>query len=39
VLTLAHRICVIHRGRIVGEMSRHDVDLERLGMLLGGMAA
>ncbi len=39
VLTLSHRICVIHAGQIVGEMSRHDANLERLGMLIGGMAA
>ena len=39
VLTLADRVCVIHAGKIVGEMSRSDLDLERLGLLLGGMAA
>ena len=39
VLTLSDRVCVIHAGRIVGEMRRDDIDLERLGMLLGGMAA
>jgi simple sugar transport system ATP-binding protein len=37
VLALSHRICVIHEGRIVGEMLHHETDLERLGMLLGGM--
>ncbi|MCU1366353.1 MAG: putative transporter ATP-binding protein [Ilumatobacteraceae bacterium] len=39
VLTLSHRICVIHAGRIVGEMTHHDADLERLGLLIGGVAA
>ncbi|MFD0656710.1 ATP-binding cassette domain-containing protein [Thermocatellispora tengchongensis] len=39
ILTLAHRIAVIHRGAIVGEMSRAEVDLERLGMMMGGQAA
>jgi ABC-type uncharacterized transport system ATPase subunit len=39
VLTLADRVCVIHRGRIVGEMSAHDTDVERLGLLMGGAAA
>jgi ABC-type uncharacterized transport system ATPase subunit len=39
VLTLAHRICVVHEGRIVGEMAHHDTDLERLGLMLGGVAA
>jgi simple sugar transport system ATP-binding protein len=37
ILALSHRICVIHSGRIVGEMARHDADPERLGMLLGGV--
>lgn len=36
ILALADRIAVIHRGAIVGEMSRADVDMERLGMLMGG---
>ncbi|WP_197048821.1 ABC transporter ATP-binding protein [Streptosporangium roseum] len=39
ILTLAHRIAVIHRGAIVGEMDRAEVDLERLGMMMGGQAA
>jgi general nucleoside transport system ATP-binding protein len=39
VLTLSDRVCVIHRGRIVGEMSPHDTDIERLGLLMGGAAA
>ncbi|PZG50709.1 hypothetical protein C1I98_09895 [Spongiactinospora gelatinilytica] len=39
ILTLAHRIAVIHRGAIVGEMTRAEVDVERLGMMMGGQAA
>ncbi len=39
VLTLAHRICVIHEGRIIGEMAHHEADLERLGLMLGGVSA
>jgi simple sugar transport system ATP-binding protein len=35
ILDLADRIAVLYRGRIVGEMTRHDVDLERLGLLMG----
>jgi ABC-type uncharacterized transport system ATPase subunit len=36
LLHLAHRIVVLFRGRIVGEMARGEVDLERLGLLMGG---
>jgi simple sugar transport system ATP-binding protein len=36
ILDLADRIVVIFEGRIVGEMSKSDVDVERLGMLMGG---
>ena len=36
ILHLADRIVVLHRGRIVGEMTRDEVDLERLGLLMGG---
>jgi ABC-type uncharacterized transport system ATPase subunit len=39
VLPLADRICVIHDGKIVGEMAQHEIDVERLGMLMGGMVA
>ncbi|MEU5398953.1 ABC transporter ATP-binding protein [Streptomyces sp. NPDC005963] len=39
ILTLSHRIAVIHRGTIVGEMDRSDVDVERLGMMMGGQHA
>jgi len=36
VLDLADRIIVIFRGRIVGEMDRSGVDVERLGLLMSG---
>ena len=36
VLDLADRIVVIFRGRIVGEMDRAGVDVERLGLLMSG---
>jgi len=39
ILELSDRVAVIHRGRIVGEMPRAGVDLERLGLLMGGQAA
>ena len=39
ILALSHRVAVIHRGRIVGEMARDEVDLERLGLMMGGQTA
>jgi simple sugar transport system ATP-binding protein len=39
ILDLSDRIAVMYRGRIVGEMGRHDADLEQLGLLMGGAAA
>jgi simple sugar transport system ATP-binding protein len=36
ILHLADRIVVMYRGAIIGEMPNKDVDLERLGMLMGG---
>ncbi len=39
ILDLAHRIIVISRGRIIGEMDRSDADLGRIGLLMGGHAA
>ena len=36
ILDLAHRIVVMHRYKIVGEMARPDADLERIGMLMTG---
>jgi simple sugar transport system ATP-binding protein len=38
ILTLSHRICVIHAGRVVGSMLRQDATIEQLGLLMGGMA-
>jgi simple sugar transport system ATP-binding protein len=39
VLDLADRVVVISKGRIVGEMVRGDVDIDRLGLLMGGVVA
>jgi len=36
ILDLADRIVVLSRGRVAGEMTRRDLDLERLGLLMGG---
>ncbi|WP_241432153.1 ABC transporter ATP-binding protein [Ilumatobacter nonamiensis] len=37
ILHLADRILVLHAGRIVGEMNRTDADVERIGLLMGGV--
>ena len=37
IVALADRILVIHRGAIIGEMARSDLDMERLGLLMGGV--
>lgn len=39
ILALADRIAVIHRGTIVGEGHRGRMDVERIGLLMGGQAA
>jgi ABC-type uncharacterized transport system ATPase subunit len=39
LLHLADRIVVLHRGRVVGELARAEADLERLGLLMGGVTA
>jgi general nucleoside transport system ATP-binding protein len=39
ILALADRLAVIHAGRIVGEMTRADADIERIGLLMGGVDA
>jgi simple sugar transport system ATP-binding protein len=39
ILALADRIVVIHAGRNMGEMPRRNIDMERLGLLIGGHAA
>jgi ABC-type uncharacterized transport system ATPase subunit len=36
ILAVADRVGVIYRGRIIGEMPRHECDPERLGLLMGG---
>lgn len=36
ILDLADRVAVIHRGRITGQLDRHDLDREHLGLLMGG---
>ncbi len=38
ILDLADRIAVMYRGRVIGEMARSEVDIERLGLLMGGEA-
>lgn len=37
ILELAHRVAVIYNGKIVGEMPREGIDMQHLGMLMGGM--
>jgi len=39
ILQLADRIAVVFAGRIAGEMRREEVDLEELGLLMGGAGA
>jgi simple sugar transport system ATP-binding protein len=39
ILQLSDRVVVLFRGRVIGEMARADVDLEELGLLLGGAGA
>ena len=39
ILQLSDRIAVLFRGRVIGEMSRGEVDLEELGLLMGGAGA
>jgi ABC-type uncharacterized transport system ATPase subunit len=39
IISLADRVAVIHRGRIMGVMPRAEVEVERLGLLMGGQAA
>ena len=39
ILQLSDRVVVLFRGRIIGEMDRADVNLEELGLLLGGAGA
>ena len=39
ILDMSDRILVMNRRRVAGEMTRNDIDLERLGLLMGGAAA
>jgi general nucleoside transport system ATP-binding protein len=39
ILALADRIVVIHAGRIRGELTRAEADVERIGLLMGGVDA
>lgn len=39
LLEFSHRIPVMFRGRIVGELSRKDLDVERIGLLMTGQQA
>ncbi|MEO7398643.1 MAG: ATP-binding cassette domain-containing protein, partial [Ilumatobacteraceae bacterium] len=39
ILDLAHRIVVMSRGRIIGELAREGANGETLGLLLGGIDA
>ncbi len=36
ILQLSDRIVVLFQGRVIGEMNRGEVDLEQLGLLMGG---
>ena len=36
ILDLSHRVIVLYQGRVIGEMNRDEVDLPRLGRLMGG---
>jgi simple sugar transport system ATP-binding protein len=38
IAALADRVVVMYRGAIIGEMARSEMDLERLGLLIGGFA-
>lgn len=39
IISLADRVTVIHRGAIVGELTPPDLDMQRLGLLMGGKDA
>ena len=39
ILALSDRVAVIFRGRVIGVMDRHEADLERIGLMMGGQAA
>jgi ABC-type uncharacterized transport system ATPase subunit len=39
ILALSDRVAVIFRGRVIGVMGRHEAELERIGLMMGGQAA
>ncbi len=39
ILLLADRILVMYRGRVIGSMDRADADIERIGLLMGGVTS
>lgn len=39
IISLADRVAVIHRGAIAGELTPPDLDMQRLGLLMGGKDA
>ncbi|MEJ7799956.1 MAG: ABC transporter ATP-binding protein [Ilumatobacter sp.] len=39
ILDLSDRVVVMSRGAVVGEMPRAELDIDRLGLLMGGSAA
>jgi simple sugar transport system ATP-binding protein len=39
VLALSDRVAVIHEGRIMGVLTRDDLDLDRISLMMGGHAA
>lgn len=39
ILQMSHRVAVMYRGRVQGELDRDEADAERLGLLMGGVSA
>jgi len=39
LLHLADQVVVMYRGRAIGSMPRHEADLEKIGLLMGGAVA
>jgi simple sugar transport system ATP-binding protein len=39
ILAVSDRVVVLRRGAIVGEMARDHLDIQKLGLLMGGQAA
>jgi simple sugar transport system ATP-binding protein len=39
LLTLADRLIVMYRGRVIGEIDGHEATAERIGLMMGGSAA